>query len=78
MACTPDEAINALVPRLADDNIVMRERATVALGYVGPAAAPARERLTAAPAVGANNHSPVPSEREKRLMVSRRHQYDDP
>ncbi len=61
LACTPDESINALVPHLADDNIVVRERATVALGYRGPAAAPARERVTAALAK-------VSSEREKRLM----------
>jgi hypothetical protein len=52
LACTPDETINALVPHRADDNIVRRERATAALGYMGPAAAPAQ----------------VSSEREKRLM----------
>jgi HEAT repeat protein len=61
LACAPNETMNALVPHLADDNIVMRERATVALGYMGPAAAPARERITAALAK-------VSSEREKRLM----------
>jgi hypothetical protein len=61
LACAPDETINALVPHLADDNIVMRERATVALGYMGPAASPAGERVTAALAK-------VSSEREKRLM----------
>jgi hypothetical protein len=81
LACTPDESINTLVPHLADDNIVMRERAIVALGYMGPAAAPARERVTAALAVGATgpqtqnsafgspmHASPVQSERERRLM----------
>jgi HEAT repeat protein len=61
LACVPDETMNALVPHLADDNIVMRERATVALGYMGPAAAPARERVTAA-------LTKVSSEREKRLV----------
>ena len=60
LACAPDETIYSLVPHLADDNIVMRERAAVALGYVGPAASPARERVTAALAK-------VASEREKRL-----------
>ena len=68
LACTPDESINTLVPHRADDNIVMRERAIVALGYMGPAAAPARERVMAALAVGATHASPVRSEREKRLM----------
>jgi HEAT repeat protein len=61
LACTPNETINSLVPHLADDNIVMRERAAVALGYMGPAAASARERVTAALAK-------VSSEREKRLL----------
>ena len=62
LACTPDESINTLVPHLADDNIVMRERATVALGYIRPVASSARERVTAALAK-------VSSEREKRLMA---------
>jgi hypothetical protein len=61
LACAPDEAINSLVPHLADDKIVMRERATVALGYLGPAAAGARERVAAA-------LSKASSEREKRLL----------
>jgi HEAT repeat protein len=62
LACTPDETIRSLVPHLADDNIVMRERATVALGYMGPAAAGAKERVAAA----LGNAS---SEREKRLLA---------
>ena len=61
LACTPEETVNSLVPHLADDNIVMRERATVALGYMGPVAAAAREPVTAA-------RAKVSSEREKRLM----------
>jgi len=61
LACTPDETMNSLVSHLVDDNIVMRERATVALGYMGPAASPARDRVMAAMAK-------VSSEREKRLM----------
>ena len=61
LACAPDETINSLVPHLADDNIVMRERATVALGYMGPAAARAKERVAAA-------LGKVSSEREKHLL----------
>jgi hypothetical protein len=48
LTCAPEETMNSLVPHLADDNIVMRERATVALGYMGPAASPARDRVAAA------------------------------
>jgi HEAT repeat protein len=62
LACAPDETINSLVPHLADDNIIIRERAAVALGYMGPAALPAKDRVTAALAK-------VSSEREKRLMA---------
>jgi hypothetical protein len=61
LACAPDETMNLLVPHLADDNMVMRERAAVALGYLGPPAAPAKARVTAALAQ-------VSSEREKRLL----------
>ena len=61
LACVPDESINRLVPYLADANMVMRERATVALGYMGPAAAPAKDRVAAAVAKAS-------SEREGRLI----------
>jgi HEAT repeat protein len=61
LACAPDETMNSLVPHLADDNIVMRERATVALGYMGPAASGATERVVAA-------LGKAPSEREKHLL----------
>jgi hypothetical protein len=61
LTCAPDETVNSLVPHLADDNIVMRERATVALGYMGSAASPARNHVKAALAR-------VSSEREKRLL----------
>jgi hypothetical protein len=61
LACAPDETINLLVPHLADDNVAMRERATVALGYMGPAASGAREQVMAA--LGKTS-----SEREKRLL----------
>jgi hypothetical protein len=61
LACAPDETISLLAPRLADENLAMRERATVALGYMGPAASGARERVTAA-------LGKASSDREKRLL----------
>jgi HEAT repeat protein len=61
LACAPDETINLLVPHLADNTVVMRERATVALGNMGPAAIGARERVAAA-------LGKASSEREKRLL----------
>jgi hypothetical protein len=61
LACTPDETIRSLAPHLADDNIVMRERATVALGYMGPAAAGARVQVAAA-------LGQASSQREKHLL----------
>jgi HEAT repeat protein len=59
--CTPDESLHKLIPALADDKLVLRERATVALGYMGPAAAAAKGPLTAA----LNKAS---SEQERRLI----------
>jgi HEAT repeat protein len=56
LAGAPDEAINLLAPRLADDNISMRERATVALGYMGPAASGARDRVAAALGKASSEH----------------------
>lgn len=61
LACAPQESLNSLVPHLADDNIAMRERAAVALGYMGSAAASAKDRVAVALAK-------VSSEREKRLL----------
>jgi hypothetical protein len=61
LACAPDETINSLASHLADDNMVIRERATVALGYMGPAAAGAKERMMVA-------LSKASSEREKHLL----------
>jgi len=61
LACAPDEVIGVLSPHLAHDDLVMRERAAVALGYMGPAAAPARNRIEAALAK-------APSQREQRLI----------
>lgn len=61
LAAAPDESLQILVPNLADANMVLRERATVALGYMGPAAAKAKDRVTAAMAKAA-------SEQEGRLV----------
>jgi HEAT repeat protein len=61
LGCAPDEAISLLAPRLADDNIAMRERATVALGYMGIAASGARERVAVALGKASSEH-------EKRLL----------
>jgi hypothetical protein len=61
LACGPDEAVAVFAPHLEDKEIVMRERATVALGHMGPAAAAATERVKAA-------LDKAPTEREKRLI----------
>ncbi len=61
LACAADESVNGLAAHLADGDVVARERATVALGYMGPAAASAKDRVAAAIAK-------APSEREGRLM----------
>jgi HEAT repeat protein len=61
LVCAPEETINSLAPHLADDNIMMRERATVALGYMGPAAAGAKEQVAAA-------LGKASSERERHLL----------
>jgi HEAT repeat protein len=44
----PDEVIGILLPGLEDKDVVKRERAVVALGYMGPAAAPARTHVAEA------------------------------
>jgi HEAT repeat protein len=56
LACAPDEAIGLLAPRLVDENVAMRERATVALGYMGAAASSARERVAAALGKASSEH----------------------
>jgi HEAT repeat protein len=61
LTCGPGEALEILAPYLADEDIVMRQRAAVALGYMGPAAAPAIDRVQAALAKAA-------TERERRLI----------
>jgi hypothetical protein len=62
LACAPDTVLDILTPSLEHKDLVMRERATVALGYMGPAARPALEPVKAALAATAN-------EREKRLLA---------
>jgi len=61
LACGPVEALDILSPHLADSDLSMRERATVALGYMGKAAAPAKEQIKTA-------LSKAPTEREQRLL----------
>ena len=60
LARFPDEAMGILSPGLAASDIVMRERAAVALGYMGSAAAPSMALVAAA-------IEKAPTEREKRL-----------
>ncbi len=57
----PDLSLAVLTPNLASDELVMRERAAVAIGYMGEAGAPAQSAVEAALAKTAN-------EREKRLL----------
>jgi HEAT repeat protein len=61
LACAPAEAIAQLSAGLASDDLATRERATLAFGYMGAAAAPAQAKLQAAIAK-------APTEREKRLL----------
>lgn len=60
LARFPDEAIGILSPGLAAPDIVLRERAAVALGYMGTAAAPSKSMVAAA-------MGKAPTERERRL-----------
>ncbi|MHB1035421.1 MAG: HEAT repeat domain-containing protein [Pirellulales bacterium] len=62
LACGRDEVVGMLAPRLADKDLAMRQRAAVALGNMGPAAAPAAEQVRAA----LNQAS---TDREKRLLA---------
>lgn len=61
LAHGPEEALGILLPRLADQDLLARERAAVALGYMGNAALPAKAALEAAATKSTN-------EREKRLL----------
>ncbi|MGA2496378.1 MAG: HEAT repeat domain-containing protein [Tepidisphaeraceae bacterium] len=61
LACGVEDVLPILVPHLADTDAVSRERAAVALGYMGTAAAPAREQVAEAARSAATT-------REQRLM----------
>jgi len=64
LCCAPDETVPTLVSYLEHDSEVMRERAIVALGYMGPAAFKARDAVAAAA-----SSRRVSTEREKRLLA---------
>lgn len=61
LARFPDEVLGVLTPGLTHEERVMRERAIVALGHMGRAAAPAKDRVTTALKACRN-------EREERLL----------
>jgi hypothetical protein len=61
LARFPEETIGVLSAGLTAPDLVTRERAAVALGYMGTAAAPAK-------AVAAQAASKAPTERERRLI----------
>jgi HEAT repeat protein len=61
LAHAPEQSIAILTPGLADAGLVQRERAAVALGYMGIAAAPAKADVARALAK-------APTEREQRLI----------
>jgi len=48
LAAGPDLSVGILAPKLADADMATRERAAVALGYMGESAAPAKEKVEAA------------------------------
>jgi hypothetical protein len=62
LARFPDEAIGILRPGLAAPDTVTRERAAVALGYMGTAAASSKALVAAA-------RDKAPTERERRLIA---------
>ena len=61
LARFPNDSLPILTPGLADDKLVMRERATVAIGYIGRAARAARPQVVRA--LGSSN-----DERERLLL----------
>lgn len=61
LCCDPDGVLAVLTPHLTDETLAMRQRATVALGYMGPAAAPARSQVEEALTKAA-------TERQRRLL----------
>ena len=48
LTCAPEESVNKLAICLTSNQLVIRERATVALGYMGATAAPAKEQVSRA------------------------------
>jgi len=58
----PAEALRILSPHLADGDVLLRERAAVALGHMGEQAEPVRAQVAMA-------LSKAPTEREKRVMA---------
>ncbi len=58
----PDDALALLAPHLVDKDLLMRERAVVALGYMGSAGAAGAEQVKVALSNASN-------EREKRLIA---------
>ena len=48
LACAPEESVNKLSACLTDSKLVVRERAIVALGYMGAAAIPAKDQISRA------------------------------
>ena len=61
LARFPNESLAVLTPGLSEKDIVLRERTTVALGYMGVAAAAAKPQVAQALATS-------PDEREQRLL----------
>jgi HEAT repeat protein len=62
LTCGGDEVLDTLADHLTNKDIVLRERAAVALGHMGAAAAPKKDRVEAALSKSA-------TEREKRLLA---------
>jgi hypothetical protein len=48
LACAPEESVAKLSAGLTDGTLVARERAAVALGYMGPAAFAAKDQIARA------------------------------
>jgi hypothetical protein len=61
LARAPEQSIAIFTPGLGDASLVQRARATVALGYMGTAAAPTTADVAGAVAT-------APTEREQRLL----------
>ena len=59
--CAPEESVSKLTPCLSDSNIVMRERAAVALGYMGESAYAARDQVARA-------MQQAPTDQERHLL----------